>query len=59
MDWDDIDGDGAWWIAAHAVQHSEREGCEVCCYLGLDCVEVTLPTPLSQILLPPRNSEIR
>lgn len=48
-DWDDVDGDAAWWIAAHAVTHADKDECDVCCYFGLDC-EIIDPTPLSQTL---------
>jgi hypothetical protein len=48
MDFDDVDGDAAWWTAAFAVQHAETEDCDVCCYFGLDCVDVELlPAPHS------------
>jgi hypothetical protein len=52
MDFDDVDGDAAWWIAAHAVTHADKDDCDVCCYFGLDC-EIIVPTPLSQTPPPP------
>jgi hypothetical protein len=48
VDFDDVDGDAAWWIAAHAVTHLDKDECDVCCYLGLDCVEVDLLTVSDQ-----------
>lgn len=59
MDWDDIDGEAAWWIAAHAVQHADKDECEVCCYLGLACVEVIVPMPQTQTHPPLPGQETR
>jgi hypothetical protein len=58
MDWDDVDGEAAWWIAAHAVQHADKEDCDVCCYFGIDCAIID-PMPLSQMPPSPRGSATR
>lgn len=53
VDFDDVDGDAAWWIAAHAVQHAGKDDCDVCCYFGVDCEVVVLP-PVTDPIQPCR-----